>query len=449
MIKKFANKFRHIQQDVHVYELIKGSTKAFVLRVLAASLAFALNVILARQLGANGSGIFFLALTVVMIGASIGSIGMEQVLVRFVASSIAMRQIGRVVGVYQKAMLFSLIAATLVSVCFCLYSPWVSQVVFNKPELAQPLMIMSLAIVPVALFTLHSYALQGLKKVTASILIQGIVVPLLMCFIAAFFVTDFGISAMAWGYIFAALMSLILGRWFWKNAVGSLDFEKASFNRSELFITSWPLFGVVLMSLIVSWLPMVFLGVWETSQDVGIYNAAFRTAALTGFILVAVGSIATPKFAALYQQGDLNTLEVFVRQSTRLVSFLALPIWLFLLVFSESVLSIFGEEFKQGSVVLMILATGQFVNVATGLVGSLLMMTGNERLVRNNLVLTGFMGVLWSLWLIPHYGVVGAAVSTALMLSMQNVIAVIQVWKKLNIMALPWVNVKHTEKVNR
>jgi O-antigen/teichoic acid export membrane protein len=49
--------------------------------------------------------------------------------------------------------------------------------------------------------------------------------------------------------------------------------------------------------------------------------------------------------------------------------------------------------------------------------------------------------VLLSLWLIPEFGVIGAAVSAAIVLSIQNIIAMTLVWRRLEIMPLPWLGV--------
>ena len=297
---------------------------------------------------------------------------------------------------------------------------------------------MAIAVVPLALLTLHAHALQGLKKIAESISILSVTVPLLTCLIAIFFVPSYGINAAVLGYLFATIATLLLGRWFWQTAVDSFKTQLAGFDRSELLASSMPLFGVVLMNMVITWSPMLFLGVWESSENVGIYSAASRTAMLTSFVLVAVNSIAAPKFAALYQQGDIQALGNVARDSAKIMIVLASPALLLFLLFPEWVLSVFGEEFKQGAVVLMILSVGQFINVATGSVGYLLMMSGHERLMRNNLLFCAIVCVLLNLWLIPNYGIVGAAISAAITLSMQNIIAMILVSNKLNIMTVPW-----------
>ncbi len=437
IVEKFMLRF-----DVHMQELLRGASVAFVFKVIAAGLVFGLNVILARLLGAEGSGIFFLAFTIVLVVAAIGRVGMENALVRFVAANIASEQPGKVLGVYRKAMLYSLVMSAILAVLLYLLAPWLSYAIFAKPELSDPLAIMAIAVVPLALLTLHSHALQGLKKIAISIFVLSVSVPLLTGFISLLFIPIYFIDAAVWGYVFATLVTLILGRVYWKRCVGSFDRETAEFDRGVLLESSMPLFGIIIMNIVITWSPMLFLGVWESSENVGIYSAASRAAMLTSFVLVAVNSIAAPKFAALYQSGDMVTLSVVARKSTKIMVLLSAPILLVFLLIPEFILSLFGEQFKQGTYILIILSIGQFINVATGSVGYLLMMSDNERLMRNNLVFTMLLGIVLNFLLIPEYGIIGGAVGAAIVLATQNIVAVVLVWKKLNILTIPLFRIK-------
>ncbi|GJM17455.1 MAG: hypothetical protein DHS20C13_27820 [Thermodesulfobacteriota bacterium] len=63
------------------------------------SLAFILNVVLARLLGAEGSSVFYLAFTIVLTSAVLGRVGMENSMVKFIAINIAFDQPSEVLGV--------------------------------------------------------------------------------------------------------------------------------------------------------------------------------------------------------------------------------------------------------------------------------------------------------------------------------------------------------------
>jgi O-antigen/teichoic acid export membrane protein len=179
------------------------------------------------------------------------------------------------------------------------------------------------------------------------------------------------------------------------------------------------------------------VGIWKSSSEVGIFAVANRTAALTSFILIAVNSIAAPKFAALYSQGNLEDLGKTAQHAARLMVLMAGPVLLFFLVFPGWVMSMFGDHFESGSLALSIIAAGQFVNVVTGSVGYLLMMCGYERLMRNTTAISAIVNIVANVLLIPRFGINGAAVASAITLISQNLIAAALVWRRLGIWTIP------------
>lgn len=425
------------QLDEHMQELIKGASIAFALKVLAAGLAFGLNVVLARLLGAEGSGIFFLALTIVLIVATVGRVGMENALVRFIAANVAAEQPGKVLGVYRKALFWSFVVSVVLSMLLYVLAPWIGREIFAKPELIEPLAYMALAVVPLALLTLQAFALQGLKRIAASITVLSLFIPLVTCTISILLVPVFGIDASALGYLTASTITLLLGWQQWKSATRQWHSQRAEFSTRELLSSSMPLFAVAVMNMVILWSPLLFLGVWESSETVGIYSAASRTAMLTSFVFVAVNSIAAPKFAALYQRGEMGALGKIARNSAKLMVLFASPLLLLFLIVPEWVLAIFGEEFKKGGVALTILAIGQFVNVATGSVGILLAMSGHEVILRNIIFSCLLLGLILNTVLIPQYGLHGAAVAASMTLASQNISATYFVYRKLGINMFP------------
>ena len=135
--------------------------------------------------------------------------------------------------------------------------------------------------------------------------------------------------------------------------------------------------------------------------------------------------------------GDFQALDALARNTASLMIVLATPIMLVFILVPSWVLEVFGPDFRAGGIVLAILATGQFVNVATGSVGYLLMMTGHEKLMRNNIIACTILNVALSAILIPRHGVVGAALATTVSLTTMNLVSVGMVYWKLSIITLP------------
>ena len=178
------------------------------------------------------------------------------------------------------------------------------------------------------------------------------------------------------------------------------------------------------------------LGVWTEPETVGVYGVAVRIAALTIFILVAVNSVIAPRFASFHANGNSQALEQLAQRSAAWMLIAVSPVVLFILLFPDLILQLFGNEFVGGSWVLRILAIGQLVNVAVGSVGLLLMMTGNERVVRNNTVFAVTVNLIGNFCLVPILGALGAALSTAFALIVQNLVLYWKVKKILDINTL-------------
>ena len=115
----------------------------------------------------------------------------------------------------------------------------------------------------------------------------------------------------------------------------------------------------------------------------------------------------------------------------------ALPFVLPMVVAPGLVMSLFGAEFRNGSAVLVLLALGQYVNVATGSVGNLLMMTGHERIIRNITFAAAATNIGLCVLLIPRFGITGAAIGTSVGMAAQNIASDAFVARKLGIATVP------------
>lgn len=437
MLKKISRIAKRLDADM--LEVVKKAAIALLMRVLGAALAFGFNIQIARALGAEGSGMYFLALTVMTIATVFGRLGMDNTLLRFVAANASVGEWGAVKGVYQKGMLLSLTASCLAALVMFLLAPWLAGTVFSEPALTEPMRWMSLAVIPTALGNLQAQVLKGLKRILASSFVEIVSVSALSVAFFYFLGPTWQVNDAVWAYGLAAGITALMGVWLWWSATPQTRKIQGYFDTQELLQTSLPLFWVASINLLMMWTATFLLGVWTTTADVGVFGVASRTANLTNFILVAVNSIAAPKFAALYKQGEMRALGSLARKSAKLMMLWAMPILILFVAAPSWVMGLFGPQFAEGGAVLSILTVGQFVNVATGSVGFLLMMTGHEKLARNNIAIAAVVNVVLNVILIPVAGVMGAAIATAFSLATLNLMAAYWVWDRLKIWTIPFV----------
>lgn len=424
--------------DEHMLEVINGAAIALVLKVLGAGLAFLFNLVLARTLGAEGAGLYFLALTVTTIATVFGRMGLDNTLLRFTAANAAVEDWASVKGVYLKGMKLALIASSCSAVAVFVLAPVLANKVFQKPELVVPMRWLSLAVVPMTFAVLHAEALKGLKRIKDSFVVSGVGVPAISLTALLLLGDNYGVSGAVWSYASGTILTALLGVTLWRIATPQLRKASTSFRTSELLKSSVPLFWVASLNMLINWTATFALGIWGTKEDVGLFSMASRTAMLTSLILISINSISAPKFAELYKKKNMDALGATARNTAKLITLIASPLLLLFLVAPQWVMGMFGEEFQKGGVLLSILAIGQFVNVATGSVGYLLMMSGNEKMMRNNVAFVAGMSIVLNAFFVPSYGPFGAVIATAVCLSSQNLIAAYMVNSRLGINTMSW-----------
>lgn len=423
--------------DQHMQDVIEQGAIVFLVRIAGTALMFIFNVIVARLFGAEGTGIYYLALTVITIAAVIGRFGLDNALIRFVATSADQDEWGRVKGVYRQSMTLTAGISLSITAAVFWFAPWLATFILKEPSLVLFLRIMSLSITPTSLAFLHAEALKAVEKPVLAAVVQGIGISLLNVLLIFPLSQVLGLIGLAVTYLATQSLLLIISRVFWLRVTPKTQGVSGTFDVGLLVKTSWPLLWVAFMGMIMQWTDLLMLNIWVSAAEVGIYGVAVRTAMLTSFIVVAANSIIAPKFAAMYAQNDLAGLEKLAQSATRLMSTLALPILLALTIFPSWILNFFGSDFTRGALVLAILAVGQFINVVTGSVGFLLMMTGHEKLMQYNILGSTAVNILLNALLIPRFGILGAAIATTIALTGMNVVSTILVTKKLSIVALP------------
>ncbi len=423
--------------DGHMVEILKGTSISLPLKILGTFLTFVFNLCLAHLIGASGTGLYFLALTVTTIGTIVGRLGLENAMLKYAAGGASAKDWAGVKGVYVQGMLTSLLSSLVVFFVILATAPFIAETIFSKPELRQPLRWMSLAVVPMSLFLLHAVMLRSIMRIMAGTFVFSTSMPLFAVLLVFPLCSLFGVNGAVLAQAGACILTLLLGIYFWNKNTPQLREVKPSFDYRLLMATSLPLFLVKSNHLIMTWTSTFFLGVVGSAEDVGIYRIAERTSILMSFALVAVNSVAGPKFASLYKNGDFQAFAQVVRGTTKLAALIAAPLFLLFLLLPGFIMSLFGEEFRIGSTALAILAFGQYVNVAVGPVGLALIMGGCEKAMRNAVFVGALMTILANACLTMLYGVVGAACATSVGLGLMNLLCMYLVWKRLGIWSLP------------
>ncbi|WP_369855125.1 oligosaccharide flippase family protein [Candidatus Thalassolituus haligoni] len=413
--------------------LLKTALAALV-RAASVFIAFLLTAVVTQVLGAEEAGFFLLGFTLLTVLSSFLRLGLDNVLIRAIGSDDLAESAQYKVNLGLRWVLLATVSVAVLGVTF---ASMIANDIFGKPGFTLVLIWVMAALPAVTLFNLLSFAFQGQQRVVMATLFQNLAQ-------GALFVTIFALiawqlprwltaSGAAFLYSLVSIFVLGLAVWCWFRQPG-VQFYPPSLMKiadAELWLSSSNLWMVISMALLVQWSGVLVAGIFVDASELAYLSAAQRTAGVTSFILVVVNMTVAPRYARLWKESNLQEMRRLARVSTRTMIVLMLPIMVVMLCWPDWVMKLFGPGFEQGAVLLTIMAIGQFVNVATGSVGYLLNMSGHERDLKRVTLFSGPLTIVCAVLFTYKFGVLGAAWATALGASVQSLLAMLMVKRRL------------------
>jgi O-antigen/teichoic acid export membrane protein len=172
---------------------------------------------------------------------------------------------------------------------------------------------------------------------------------------------------------------------------------------------------------------LLALGALEGAEEAGLYSVVLRLVLLGQFAFAAVRVAIGPQIAGLLAQGRTADAEAVYQTATWWLMALSWPGYLLLGLFAPTALSVFGADFTAGAVALAVLCLIALVDMGTGNITLVLLMSGHSRLNLLNALAALTVNVALSLVLIPHLGILGAALAHGTGVLAENVAAAVEV----------------------
>ncbi len=429
----------------HTSEIVKGGMSAFAMRLIGMALNWVFAVMLARTTGAAGTGVYNLTQSLLNFCNSISKLGSDTLMTRFGAQYYVKRQWSLIKDLYNKSMMVSIPLSICISAIIYFFANEIAGDIFKKPNLAPYFQIASLALLPLTVFQISTGGIRGLKKIKEYAFLHNVsnfVFGILILGSILLFTSrrDLYVPVIVYT-IFITLTAILSFYWYLKFSRYFSTKAETGINFNEKFWIGISLFVAAFASLIRGYADTFILGRYATIEDVGVYRNAFKVATITRITLVALLIPAAPKFAELFSLGKMDELKKSAQYVTKIIFWCSAPILAVVIIGAPFIMGIFGEGFVKGSLALIILAIGQFINAATGPVNSLLIMTGKQKLNRNIMVGATIIAVALDLVLIPKYGAVGAACVNTLGVIVMNMIPFFLIKKYYGFYTLDFTNI--------
>jgi O-antigen/teichoic acid export membrane protein len=399
-------------------------------------LGYATQIAIARMFGPAQLGFYALGLTLVQLANILSMFGMDNSVVRYVARYRAEGDDARVRGTVLLVLGATFGIGVALSVAMFAGAGFLAEKVFDKPFLESIFRAFAPALPFFTLMSTALYATQGFQTVKYTAYVQEVLRPLIsLVLVGVFYLLGVEILGAVVAYVLSMAAMAPLALYYLKRLLPELVERGAptKFEARTVLVSSGPMMVARTTSYLSVYAMVWVLGVFVPAKEVGIYNAASRTAALSVLVLVAFSGIFSPMISNLYSRSSVDHLGSLYKDVSRWTFTGSLVISLPVAFFSRDVLAVFGKEFVPGWSAMVVIAAAQLFSSSVGIAGSVLAMTGHEKRLMWARVGAVVVTIGVGFALVPVYGVLGAAVATAAGLVSVNAVTLFSIKRLLNL----------------
>ncbi|MFT3865057.1 MAG: oligosaccharide flippase family protein [Solirubrobacterales bacterium] len=396
-----------------------GASGPFLVRIGGRGLSFVLAVLLTRLLGVHGYGVYAYAIAWTTLLTVPTSIGLDRLLVQYVATYDAHGSLGLLRGLVRRGR-----EATLgISLTVIIVMGAVVALAMDKTYAAT--MLLALPLIPLqGLVQVDQSVIQGLRHPELSLVPVYVVAPgaLIVLLLTADLAGLDLDSVLAMGLGIAAVaaaltVAILLRRRYLAEMTVAAE--------AEHDMATWvhglaPLAFVALVTTASSQIDIIMLGILGDASDVGRFQVTLRVAQLVSLVLAGVNTSLAPRLARFYALGERDRLRAAAVTASQHSLFYSLPVATILLVFHSWFFKIFGSGLSGLGTPLAILIGAELLNAAAGSVGTVLTMTGRGAMAGYAMLAALVLDGILCVALIPPLGLSGAAIASGADLILWN-----------------------------
>ena len=429
---------RRVGEHRHGGGLLRGSMLVMATQIAGIGLAYAMQVVVARTAGVFEFGLFAYAWTWMNLIFLVAAFGLNEAALRLIPTYATHGEWPKLHGLVTLGPLLVLAAAGIAALAATAALALLGDRVGEHYRL--PLLLTFAAAPLIGLLAFLQGVGRALGGALLAFLPRTIGLPtLVLLAVAAMLVA--GVVPVATTLVavtIAAAGALALLQWLLlvRRALPT----KARGLKAAVPLRSWlrlalPCLFIAVCFGLLTHCDLLMVGFYLSAEDVAVYQAASRTAALISFPMFAMNALVAPLIARLHAERKMAELQRTVSLATQMVFWPSLLGALLAIGAGQWILAIFGPGFVVGQSVLAILVLGHLVNVAVGPVSYLMTMTGNQGGCAVVWAATVIVQLFANLYLIPRWGIVGAALGTTLATVLLGIALTTLVRRRLQISA--------------
>jgi O-antigen/teichoic acid export membrane protein len=396
---------------------------SFFWKVIGLTISFGIQIFIARVIGLGNFGVWNTALSWMQIILIISLAGNVKLTLR--SASVNKEAFNQfIITIVQVAVTYIFLFVVLGGV-----------LKISSFEMSEELFVALIIVFPFGLFKLISMLetslLQAVQKNYLSIFTSRIVLPVVKAvFIGSLFLVFGNNIQILASYPIAEFIAVIVFLYFiFKN------YKNRSWNWVPKIYYNYHFWVNDITKSLLPFINIAIISFLFSEEDIGGYSASYKIGEFLMFFTTIFISF-SPVIVRYIKDNRWEDLQAAYLAINKLLLVVVFPFFLFLLVFSGDILTIFGQGFSEYSIVLKILTVGVYMDAVTGPIGEMLNMSKNEAIEKNINVSATILNIILLFVLSSQYGVIGAAISFSLSRFLANSCKLFFANRKLNIKTL-------------
>lgn len=385
-------------------EKINNIVAGVATNVAGTALMFLTTIYLTRTLETQIYGEFRLAFSFVSLAVILFVLGRDNGVVYFTQE---LKSSNKLVIIREESF-YSFLTLTLGSVILYFLAPYFLKPLFNNNITIDHFRLTLLMIPLWGVFNVGVAGLRSLGYVNESFKLTFFIQRgLRALFFVGFISISLTFEALAWSMIVSQILLLII--LCYKIPALLFDFKASLGNFFKRFVYSFQLGLSAIIFVVLSRLDVMMLGSLSTNENIAIYDVCILLTFVIMFPYTSLVKASEPTIKKMLVDNDI--LNVY-RNNLKLAVVLSLIVLLPFIIAPRIILSVFGEEYKEGLMPLIVLSSGYALLIFFASPIEILNMVGSVRLSVRILIISIIINILLNYFFIPEYGLLGASIAT-------------------------------------
>ncbi len=420
MVKELINKtlshplFSRIAASPIAKRLAKGSFWSILGSATSRVLILIAMILVARVLGQTSFGEFGLIQVTLGVAGLMAGMGLGGTATRFTAQY-SLNDPTRAGKVIALVTLTSITTVTLISLILVIFSYIIASRILNAPHLWAALICGTFLMATTSFRGIQNGVLAGLEKfdILAKLnVLDGLIALISMVVLSRLL----GVNGAILGLTLGAITSLIAGHLLLCQ----------EFNRRRIRVTwegcwrdkhiltkfSLPSFLANVVATPVLWYAMTLVANIENGYDeLGLYNASYQWHGPIVFIPMILMSVSIPILVQEWESGRKERFRTISYSILGLTLLLSVPPAIFVALLSPWIMSLYGQGFKEGWIIMVLLLAAAPMHGISKISSSALLAMNHAWWVLSINLIWGISFLALASWLVNSRGALGLAIA--------------------------------------